>query len=74
MNQIDDVCKDVEKTINLTVQNTLNTLERDCEKIADLIDQKLAVDRFTSLLSHVLTLLSRFAVDGFDFVDLKFSY
>jgi len=46
MNQIDDVCKDIEKTINLTVQNTLNTLERDCEQIAELIDKKLAVDRF----------------------------
>jgi len=45
MNQIDDVCKDIEKTINLTVQNTLNTLECDCEQIAELIDQKLAVDR-----------------------------
>jgi len=44
MNQIDDVCMDIEKTINLTVQNTLNTLERDCEKIADLIDRKLAID------------------------------
>jgi len=48
MNQIDDVCKDIEKTINLTVQNTLNTLERDCEQIAELIDNKLAVDRFSS--------------------------
>jgi len=45
MNQIDDVCKDIEKTINLTVQNTLNTLERDCDKIAELIEHKLAVDR-----------------------------
>jgi hypothetical protein len=44
MNQIDDVCKDIEKTINQTVQNTLNTLERDCERIAELIDNKLAKD------------------------------
>jgi len=51
MNQIDDVCKDIEKTINLTVQNTLNTLERDCEQIADLIDIKLAVDRSGAFLS-----------------------
>jgi len=54
MNQIDDVCKDIEKTINLTVQNTLNTLERDCEQIAELIDKKLAVDRFAAHLSYVL--------------------
>ena len=50
MNQIDDVCKDIEKTINLTVQNTLNTLEHDCEQIAELIDNKLAVDRFDACL------------------------
>lgn len=50
MNQIDDVCKDIEKTINLTVQNTLNTLERDCDQIAEVIDKKLAVDRFAARL------------------------
>jgi len=44
MNQIEDVCKDIEKTINQTVQNTLNTLERDCVKIAELIDAKLNLD------------------------------
>jgi len=46
MNQIDEVCKDIEKTINLTVQNTLNTLERDCDSVAEMIDSKLATDRF----------------------------
>jgi len=58
MNQIDDVCKDIEKTINLTVQNTLNTLERDCEQIADLIDKKLAIDRFAVCISIMLCSLS----------------
>jgi len=48
MNQIDDACKDIEKTINLTVQNTLNTLERDCEQIALRIDEKITVDRFSA--------------------------
>ncbi|XP_002733769.1 uncharacterized protein LOC100378905 [Saccoglossus kowalevskii] len=47
-NQIEEVCKEIEKTINQTIQNTLNALERDCEKIADLIDTKLAVDRAAS--------------------------
>jgi len=69
MNQIDDVCKDVEKTINLTVQNTLNTLERDCEKIAELIDEKLAVDRFAAHLCHVLT--SHFRLTYVHVVDLQ---
>jgi len=57
MNQIEEVCKDVEKTINLTVQNTLNTLERDCDQVAQLIDAKLATDRFGAWLTHI-TLLS----------------
>ena len=54
MNQIDEICKDIEKTINLTVQNTLNTLERDCEEIAKLIDRKLADDRFAVALHFVV--------------------
>ncbi|XP_071789488.1 uncharacterized protein [Asterias amurensis] len=45
VNQIETVCVQVEKTINQTIQNTLNALEKDCENIADLIDQKLEVDR-----------------------------
>ncbi|CAD5120755.1 DgyrCDS9315 [Dimorphilus gyrociliatus] len=49
VNQIDDVCKDIEKTINQTIQNTLNTLEKDCNAIAELIDKKLEKDRLDSL-------------------------
>ena len=45
VNQIDEVCKDIEKTINQTIQNTLNTLEKDCESIAGIIDQKLQEDK-----------------------------
>jgi len=56
MNQIDEACKDIEKTINLTVQNTLNTLERDCDHIAQLIDTKLAMDRFAVHLTCILFL------------------
>jgi len=44
VNQIDEICKDVEKTINHTIQNTLNTLEQDCEQIAQLIDNKITED------------------------------
>lgn len=43
-NQIEEVCKEIEKTINQTIQNTLNTLEKDCERIAELVDEKLRVD------------------------------
>nr|XP_039267066.1 uncharacterized protein LOC120342343 [Styela clava] len=44
VNQIDDVCKEVERTINATIQNTLNQLEKDCNDIADAIDEKLRID------------------------------
>lgn len=43
-NQIEEMCKEIEKTINQTIQNTLNTLEKDCEKISDLVDKKLTVN------------------------------
>lgn len=44
MNQIEEVCKDIEKTINQTIQNTLNQLERDCEQISSLVDQAIKID------------------------------
>ncbi|XP_078451353.1 uncharacterized protein LOC144719365 isoform X1 [Lampetra planeri] len=48
VNQIEEVCKSIEKTINQTIQNTLNTLEKDCELIASTIDRKLHNDREAS--------------------------
>ncbi|CAL8289290.1 unnamed protein product [Boreogadus saida] len=47
VNQIEEVCRTVEKTINQTVQNTLNSLEKDCEVITEAIADTLAVDRQT---------------------------
>ncbi|EDO36122.1 predicted protein [Nematostella vectensis] len=43
-NQIEDVCKEIEKTINQTIQNTLNTLEKDCQKISDIVDERIEID------------------------------
>lgn len=43
-NQIDEVCKDVEKTINQTIQNTLNQLEKDCDQISSLVNEALKAD------------------------------
>lgn len=43
-NQIEDICKDVEKTINQTVQNALNSLEKDCDLIGQLIHNKIEED------------------------------
>ncbi|XP_035207433.1 uncharacterized protein LOC118182221 isoform X2 [Stegodyphus dumicola] len=36
-NQIEEVCKEIEKTINRTVQHTLNALETDCTRIENEI-------------------------------------
>jgi ribosome biogenesis GTPase A len=46
-NQIDDVCKIVEKTIKQTIQNTLNSLEKDTDKIVDVINAKIKKDNET---------------------------
>ncbi|XP_063076708.1 uncharacterized protein si:ch211-11k18.4 [Engraulis encrasicolus] len=45
VNQIEEVCRTVEKTINQTVQNTLNALEKDCDVITNAITNTLAEDR-----------------------------
>uniref|UniRef100_A0A3Q0RDI5 Si:ch211-11k18.4 n=1 Tax=Amphilophus citrinellus TaxID=61819 RepID=A0A3Q0RDI5_AMPCI len=47
VNQIEEVCRTIEKTINQTVQNTLNSLERDCELIVEAIADKLSNDQTT---------------------------
>ncbi|XP_028843203.1 uncharacterized protein LOC114794664 [Denticeps clupeoides] len=45
VNQIEEVCRTVEKTINQTVQNTLNSLEKDCELTIEAISETLSNDR-----------------------------
>merc|ERR1719216_97984 len=50
VNQIDDVCREIEKTINQTIQNTLNALERDCNEIGAKVDTAIAIDN--SARSH----------------------
>jgi hypothetical protein len=47
VNQIDEVCKDIEKTINQTIQNTLNSLEKDCDRIGVLVDEAIAKDNLS---------------------------
>jgi len=44
VNQIEEVCKDIEKTIQQTIQNTLNSLEKDCDHIGALVDEAIAAD------------------------------
>merc|ERR1719158_2122395 len=47
VNQIEEVCKDIEKTINQTIQNTLNSLEKDCDSIETLVDEAINKDNRT---------------------------
>ncbi|KAI1884745.1 hypothetical protein AGOR_G00229670 [Albula goreensis] len=49
VNQIEEVCRTIEKTINQTVQNTLNSLEKDCELIIEAVTDKLNTDRQNSV-------------------------
>ncbi|XP_062382686.1 sarcalumenin isoform X2 [Sardina pilchardus] len=49
VNQIEEVCRTVERTINQTVQNTLNSLEKDCELITEAITDTLNNDRQCSV-------------------------
>ncbi|KAM9392394.1 uncharacterized protein KZ484_003855 isoform 2-T2 [Pholidichthys leucotaenia] len=49
VNQIEEVCRSIEKTINQTVQNTLNSLEKDCELVSEAITETLSNDRQASL-------------------------
>ena len=44
VNQIGDVCDTIEKTINQTIQNTLNHLERDCDEIKEKVDEAIVQD------------------------------
>ncbi|XP_065054289.1 uncharacterized protein LOC135683068 [Rhopilema esculentum] len=74
-NNIDAVCKAIEKTINQTIQNTLNTLEKDCFAITSKINEIVEADTrawehnvktklfswFFSLLSFVLALFAAFS-------------
>ena len=68
MNQIEDVCTDVEKTINQTIQNTLNQLEKDCDEIGAMVDRTIEEDDKVSFENG-----SRFPIwqHGFTFRDGK---
>lgn len=46
VNQIEEVCRTIERTINQTVQNTLNSLEKDCELVSEAINDTLINDRW----------------------------
>jgi GTPase SAR1 family protein len=45
VNQIEETAKEIERTIQLTIQNTLNQLERDCGVMASRVDQMMREDQ-----------------------------
>ncbi|XP_066484931.1 uncharacterized protein [Tiliqua scincoides] len=47
VNQIEEVCRSIEKTISQTVQHTLNALERDCHLINEATQRLLEEDSET---------------------------
>lgn len=44
-NQIDDLCNYIEKTIKQTIQNALNTLEKDSDMLIEMVNDTLNKDR-----------------------------
>jgi len=57
-NQIDSVCKEVDKTINQTIQNTLNKLETDCNQINAKIELILDEDKLQGSLNLRSSIIS----------------
>ncbi|OQV22217.1 hypothetical protein BV898_03719 [Hypsibius exemplaris] len=60
-NQIDSSCKDIEKTINHTVQHTLNSLGSDTDRLGDLIKSKLAEDLVAAAINKTSSLKRTFS-------------
>ncbi|XP_063050889.1 sarcalumenin isoform X3 [Engraulis encrasicolus] len=52
INQIDEVCQTIEKTIEQAVQKTLDQLEKDCDLLCTTISNKLAKDREDVRYNH----------------------
>ncbi|KAK6468587.1 hypothetical protein HHUSO_G33339 [Huso huso] len=52
LNQIDGVCTTIEKTIDQSVQSSLNHLERDCDIIAESSERRLREDSYQTTLNR----------------------
>jgi len=64
VNQIEEVCKDVDKSIAHTLQSTLNTLETDCDMLIKKIDDSIEVDSANSA-SNIKARLSGILLGSF---------
>ncbi|MGH0187454.1 UNVERIFIED_CONTAM: hypothetical protein FKN15_025072 [Acipenser sinensis] len=52
LNQIDGVCTTIEKTIDQSVQSSLNHLERDCDIIAESAERRLREDSYQATVNR----------------------
>lgn len=59
-NQIESVCKEIDKTINQTIQNTLNKFEKDCNLVSAQIEKVLNEDRTQGYANFRATLVGWF--------------
>jgi GTPase SAR1 family protein len=59
-NQIESVCKEIDKTINQTIQNTLNKFEQDCDNVSVQIEKVLEEDRSQGHANFKATLVGWF--------------
>uniref|UniRef100_A0A7S0UNL7 Dynamin N-terminal domain-containing protein n=1 Tax=Polytomella parva TaxID=51329 RepID=A0A7S0UNL7_9CHLO len=48
-NAIEDVCKEIDKSINMTVQKNLKNLNSDCQRIEKRVEQVIQQDKDTKL-------------------------
>lgn len=60
VNQIDEVCKNIERTIKQTIQNSLNSLEKESDQIVQNINFRLKKDATTRAKNFNRTLKSSF--------------
>jgi len=59
-NQIESVCKEVDRTINQTIQNTLNKFEQDCDMVSIQIEKVLKDDKTQGYANFKSTLIAWF--------------
>jgi hypothetical protein len=57
LNQIDEIHEQIEKTINFTIQNGLNTLDKDYNQVISLIEKKIEKDNETK--NHNIKIILR---------------
>lgn len=76
VNQIEDMCKDIEKTIDLTIQTTLNQLEMDCNLITLKINEKIEEDdasryrNFSDIIKGIFLMVIVFLIIISCFIDV----